>query len=182
MKRFVAKRECRYILSFAACSSRFRSVGYADQFIGRDSTPGVAVSLGQICYAILQLAIDTIQQMVPQPHDVRFPPPPTGDVAACAGSEPAVFMQAFDDSGALWAGIGPVPAHIETNQASNQVELWLVASFVWMYDGPSPKIATIKVTGWSSDSDYLLTPSDLVTRCHGKGSAITVRVPARILV
>jgi hypothetical protein len=104
------------------------------------------------------------------------------DVATCEVREPAVFMQAFDDRGALWAGIGPVPVHIEANRTSNnQLEIWLVASFTWMHDGPSPKIATIKVIGWSPESDYLLTPADAVTRCHGKGTSINVRIPARIL-
>lgn len=103
------------------------------------------------------------------------------DVAACEGREPAVFMQAFDDHGALWAGMGPVPVHMETNRTSNHLEIWLVASFTWMHDGPSPKVATIKVIGWSPDSDYLLTPADSEARCHGKGTSVTVRIPARIL-
>ena len=30
-------------------------------------------------------------------------------------------------------------------------------------------------------ADYLLTPADAVSRCHGKGTSINVRVPARIL-
>lgn len=103
------------------------------------------------------------------------------DVAVCEGREPAVFMQAFDDRGARWAGMGPVPVHIETSRTSNYLEVWLVASFTWMHQGPSPKIATIRVIGWSPDSDYLLTPADAVTHCHGKGTSINVRIPARIL-
>lgn len=97
------------------------------------------------------------------------------------GRDPAVFMSAFDDHGAPWAGIGPVPAHLETNQTLSHLEIWFVASFSWMHDGPSPTIGKIKVTGWSPHHDFLLTPADSGTRCHGKGSAITVRIPARIL-
>jgi len=119
--------------------------------------------------------------MVPLPHAAHLPPPSMVDVVACEGREPAVFMQAFDDRGALWAGVGQVPVHIETNRTSNHLEIWLVASFTWMHDGPSPEIATIKVVGWSPNSDYVLTPADSVTRCHGKATSITVRIPARIL-
>jgi hypothetical protein len=119
--------------------------------------------------------------MIPQPHGT-LPPPRSTEIAASEDHEPAAFMRAFDERGAPWAGVSWVPAYVETSEISNGTEVWLIAAFTWMHDGPSPKIATIKVTGWSADNDFVLTPAASTTQCDGKGSSIIVRIPARILV
>lgn len=119
--------------------------------------------------------------MIPQPHSTRLPPPSSVDVTVHEGGVPGVFMRAFDESGDPWAGAGRMPAHLEVSRTAIGWESCLVAAFTWMYDGPSPRIASIKVTGWSSDNDYVLTPAASMTRCDGNGSSLIVKIPTRLL-
>ena len=108
-------------------------------------------------------------------------PPTNVAVAQCEDPEAAVFMQAFDERGMPWANLAPVAARIETNRGARGIEVWLAASFTWLHEGPSPQIAQIKVSGWSSDHDYLVTPADPDTHCYGPGAAVNVKIPTRIL-
>jgi hypothetical protein len=120
-------------------------------------------------------------RMIPQPQASKPPPPATVEVTTWDEGEPTVFMLALDERGERWAGTGPVPAHLETTRTSGNLEVWLVATFTWMHDGPSPNLGKIKVIGWWPDRYYILTPQGANTHCVGRGTSIIVRVPTRIL-
>ena len=118
--------------------------------------------------------------MIPQPQATKRPPHPPVEVTTWDDREPTVFMLALDERGQPWAGTRAVPAHIETTRTASGLEVWLVATFTWTHDGPSPTLAKIRVIGLWPDRYYVLTPQ-APARCTGKGSSIIVRIPTRIL-
>jgi hypothetical protein len=90
--------------------------------------------------------------------------------------EPKLYMQALEEApdGALvpWAGLGPLPARIEMHRG----QLWMIGTFPWDREGPSPQFFCAKVIGWRNGPELYTKPDGIDTRVCGKGTELHIHL------